>query len=142
MAGATFNGWIETGDKASSGGISFTISSDGASIIDLDLTLSEVRCDGLSMGRVHEFVGGVLASTADGSFAAAIPAMGREVDNYELNAIPSDFPEFASLDDIGQIGGKFSSPTEASGKINIYVWVLMTDHACELGDFSWRAQAR
>ena len=140
MSGATFVGSIETGDQASSGRISFQIASDGASITDLDLILNQVRCDGLSMGRVHEFVDGVLTSTTEGGFAAAIPAMGREVNDYELNAIPSDFPAFDSLDDIGWIEGEFSSPTEARGTISIYVWVLLTDHACELGEFSWNAE--
>lgn len=58
--GASFSGTIDVGDKASSGAISFKVSEDGASITDLNITLNGLKCDGLSAGRVHDYLGGPL----------------------------------------------------------------------------------
>jgi hypothetical protein len=139
--GASFSGAIDVGEKASSGAISFKVSEDGASITDLDITLRELKCDGLSAGRVHDYLGDMQISITDGKFSASIPAMGREVENYKLDTPPSAFPTVASLDNVGQIDGKFSSSTQASGTIKIHMWVVMTDRACELGTFPWKAEA-
>jgi len=143
--GATFSGPIEISGKASSGTISFAVSDDGASITDLSITLSDVRCDGLSVGRIHDYLAGPLTSMTDGEFSATIPAMGggrfSESENYSLDTPPSAFPAVASLETVGQIEGEFSSATQASGTIKIYMWVMMTDRACELGVFPWSAAA-
>lgn len=138
--GASFSGIINMGDKASSGAISFNISEDGASIIDLNIILNELKCDGLSAGRVHDYLGGLLTSIKGGRFSSSIPAVGREVENYNLDKSPSEFPTVTSLDTVGQIEGKFSSATKASGTIKIYMWVVFTDRACELGEFPWEAE--
>jgi len=130
------------GDKASSGAISFKVSEDGASITDLNIILNGLKCDGLSAGRVHDYLGGPLTSITGDGFSASIPAMGGEIENYNLDKPPSEFPTVASLDTVGQIEGKFSSAKQASGTIKIYMGVVMTDRACELGEFPWEVEAR
>lgn len=143
--GASFSGAIDVGDKASSGALSFKISADGASITDVNVTLNELKCDGLSLGRIHDNMGGLLISMTDGQFSGPIPTMGRspvsESENYRLDSPPSAFPAVASLATAGQLEGKFSSATQASGTIKIFVSVMMTDRACELGTFPWKAEA-
>lgn len=143
--GATFSGPIEISGKASSGAISFKVSEDGASITDVNITLKELKCDGLSLGRVHDYMGGLLISITDGEFSASIPAIGRsqvsESENYNLTTSPFDFPTFSDMGSVGQFEGKFPSAMHASGTINIYVWAIMTDRACELGKFTWEAES-
>jgi len=145
MPGSTFSGAIETGDKASSGLISFKIAGDGASITDVNITLTELNCDGLSLGRIHDSLGFLAIPLKEGEFNGATPALGRgqmsESTNYKLDNPPSAFPTVESLYKVGQLEGKFSSSTQASGTIKIHVWVMMTeDRACELGTFPWKAE--
>ena len=138
---ALLNGTIEVGDKASKGTISLKVSGDGAAIASLEITLEELKCDGLSAGRVHDYLDGLQISISDGHFDASIPAVGREVENYNLETAPSAFPTVADLDKVGHIEGTFSSATQASGTIRIHMWVVMSDRACELGEFPWTAKA-
>jgi hypothetical protein len=58
-----------------------------------------------------------------------------------LTTSPFDFPTFADMGRVGQFMGKFSSATHASGTINIYIWAIMTDRACEMGKFTWEAES-
>ena len=142
---ASFSGAIDMGDKASSGTLSFKVSEDGASITGVNITLQELKCGGLTIGRIHDNLGGMLISMRDGGFSASIPAMGSsqftESQNYNLTSSPFDFPTFPDMGSVGQFEGKFSSATHASGTIDMYVWAIMTDRACELGKFTWEAES-
>ena len=143
--GASFSGAIDMGDKASNGTLSFAISADGASITGVNFTLQELQCGGLTIGRIHDNLGGMLISMSDGGFSAPLPAMGSsqftESQDYNLTSSPFDFPSFADMGSVGQFEGKFSSAKHASGTINIYIWAIMTDRACELGKFTWEAES-
>jgi len=143
--GASFSGAIDMGDKASSGTFSFDISEDGASITGVSFTLQELKCGGLTIRRIHDNLGDMLISMSNGGFSASIPAMGSsqftESQNYNLTNSPFDFPTFADMGNVGQFEGKFSSATHAIGTINIYIWAIMTDRACELGKFTWEAES-
>jgi len=112
--GATLTGPIEISGKASSGTISLTISEDGASVTSVSITLNDLECDGFSAGSY--------SAERQGSF----PVTGGAFS--------------ASLSDIGTIEGLFTSPTEASGTINL---VLEIPYAgtFELGTWNWSAKA-
>lgn len=142
-AGATFRGPIETGAGASAGTITFTVSDDGASITDLGIQLTDVACDGLTIGSTSDVYGGSVVPLDSGGFSGAIPAVGRggmsQFSNYSLTVSPDAFPVVG--DEPGQIDGKFSSAGEATGTITIHVQAAGTDRACELGTFPWSATA-
>lgn len=142
-AGSFFSGEIDMGDKASSGTISFKISEDGISVTAINITLLELKCNSLNIERIHDNLGNGLISITSGGFSASIPAMGAsqftESQNYHLTASPFDFPSFSDMGSVGQLEGKFSSATDASGTIKLYIWAVMTDRACELGEFTWKA---
>ena len=112
--GATLTGPIEISGKASSGTISLTISEDGASVTSVSITLNDLECDGFSAGSY--------SAERQGSF----PVTGGAFS--------------ASLSDIGTIEGLFTSPTEASGTIDL---VLEIPYAgtFELGTWNWSAKA-
>jgi len=114
--GAAFSGPIKISGKASGGTISFTISEDGTSIT-LDITLSNLKCDGMTAGSMSTQASGPLSIT-DGSFSA-------------------------SFSNIGEVEGRFASPTEASGTINLSwkISILGQTTACELGTWDWSAEA-
>jgi len=67
--------------------------------------------------------------------------MGGEVKNYKLESSPFAFPTVASLKECGAIEGRFFTPTEARGTIKIYLGVLLSKSACELGTFPWNAKS-
>ena len=138
--GASFSGTINMDNKASSATISFKISEDGTSIKDLKTTVNELKLDGLTAGQVYDYHGGKLILIEDGKFSVSIPAVGGSVKNYKLDKSPSEFQTVSALDNIGQIEGKFLSSTKASGTIKIYMWLLLTDYAIEVGEFSWEAE--
>ena len=138
--GASFSGMINMDDKASSATIDFKISEDGTSIKDLKTTINELKLDGLTAGQVYDFNGVLLTPIEGGRFNASIPAVGGSVKDYKLDKSPSEFQTVSALDDIGQIEGKFLSATKASGTIKIYMWLLLTDWAIEVGEFSWEAE--
>lgn len=139
--GSSFSGAIEIGDKASSASISFNIREDGTAIKDLAVTLSELKCNGLSAGQVNDSWGNQIITISDGAFSSSIPAVGKNIVKYNLEASPADFPVIEDLERAGQIEGKFTSAKKASGTIKIFMWVVMTDRACELGTFPWSATA-
>jgi len=163
--GAAFQGTIDMGDKASSGTLSFKISADGASIEAFSLSLADVKCEGLSEGRLSVSLGGSLTTITEGKFSAALPAFGAgsgggmlksagsmtsttsgpggsksiTIENYNLEGSPSEWPAVEDVQKAGQIEGQFSSPTEGSGKITIYLAAIGSDYACSLGTFDWTA---
>lgn len=139
--GESFSGAIIMGDKASSAVIGFKISEDGTSIKDLKTTINDLKLDGLTAGQVYDYHGGLLISIEGGRFNASIPAIGGSVKDYKLDKSPSEFQTVAALDNISQIEGKFLSATKASGTIKIYMWLLLTDYAIEVGEFSWEAES-
>ena len=139
--GVSFSGMINMGDKASSATIGFKISEDGTSIKDLKTTVNELKLDGLTAGQVYDFNGVLLTPIEGGRFNASIPAVGGSVKDYKLDKSPSEFETVAALDNIGKIEGKFLSVTKASGTIKIYIWLLLTDYAIEVGEFTWEAES-
>jgi len=112
--GATFTGPIEISGKAGSGTISQNISEDGASITSVAVTLKELKCDGFSAGS--------MTKEASDSF----PVTDGEV--------------VASLSGIGELRGRFSSPTEPSGTINLTLEIPYAG-SCKLGTWNWSAKA-
>ena len=114
--GATFSGPIKMSGKASGGTLSFTISEDGTSIA-LEITLSDLKCDGMTASSMSTQASGPLSIT-----------------DYSFNA---------SFSDLGEVEGRFASPTEASGTINISwkISILGQTTACELGTWEWSAEA-
>ena len=138
--GTSFSGTIDMGSKASSAEISFKISDNGTSIEDLNTAINQLKLDGLTAGQVFDYHGGFLTSIEDGKFSASIPVVGGSVKNYNLDKSPSEFQTVTDLNDIGKIEGKFLSATKASGTIKIYMWLLLTDYAVEVGEFSWEAE--
>ena len=116
--GATFTGPIEIGtDKASSATLSFTVSEDGIMITEVSVSLTEVKCDGMSSGML------MLRSAGD-----------FDLSGSNLNISPSN---------IGEIKGRFTSPTEASGtvKLSLKIDVLGSTFVCDLGTWNWHAEA-
>jgi hypothetical protein len=113
--GAVLSGPIEISGKASSGTIGLTVSDDGASVTSVKVTLTELKCDGFSAGS--------LTKEVSGAFAAA---KGKVV---------------ASLSGIGKIDGRFTSPTAASGTIDLALEIPMGGGTCKLGTQNWSAEA-
>jgi len=118
QAGATFTGSMESSGEesegtASGGTINFTISEDGASITSIEYTLVEVKCPNVSVDSLEQ--------GADVSYS---------VTNGEI---------VASLAR-AKIQGEFSSPTEASGTIDLVV-ELPFSGSCDLGMWNWSAKA-
>jgi len=138
--GASFSGKINMDNKARSATIGFKISDDGTSIKDLKTTINDLKLDGLTAGQVYDFNGVLLTPIEGGRFNASIPVVGGSVKDYKLYKSPSEFQTVTDLDNIGQIEGKFLSATKASGTIKIYMWLLLTDWAIEVGEFSWEAE--
>jgi hypothetical protein len=112
--GAVLTGPIEISGKASGGTISLTVSDDGALITSVAITLTDLKCDGFSAGS--------LTKEASGVFPAA---KGKVV---------------ASLSGIGKIDGRFTSPTVASGTIDLALEIPFGG-SCELGTLNWSAEA-
>jgi len=114
--GAKFSGPIQISGKASGGTIGFTISEDGTSIA-LEITLSNLKCDGMTASSMSTQASGPLSIVDDG-FSA-------------------------SFSNLGEVEGRFASPTEASGTINISwkISILGQTTVCELGTWDWSAEA-
>ena len=107
--GAQFTGDIDLGGKTSRATITFTISDDGKTITSVGIDLSDVKCNGSSAGRMSSWAGGQF-SIANGAFTAS----------------PSS---------IGEVQGRFTSPTQASGTIHLKL------NICDLGTQNWNATA-
>lgn len=112
--GATFTGPIEISGKASSGTIQFSTSGDGASITSVTVTLKDLKTETFSAGSMTQESRSPFPVT-DGNLAA-------------------------SLSGIGEIEGRFTSPTKASGTIDITLEIPFSG-PCKLGEWRWSAEA-
>lgn len=112
--GTLFTGPLETIPGASSGTISLTVSEDGASITSVGITLTDFECRGVSASSFTKETRGVFP-----------------VDKGKIVALVSR---------IGEIDGRFTSPTEASGRINLRLEILPGQN-CKLGIQKWSAKA-
>ncbi len=116
--GATFSGPIQIdADKAESAYLSFTISDDGTAITKVAVSLTNFHCEAMS--------GGQMSLHSGGNFPIS----------NGLDLSPSN---------IGQITGRFSSPTKASGTINIQLEINtgFGSARCEMGAWKWSAEAK
>ncbi len=116
-AGATFSGPIHLAqEKASSATLTFTVSDDGSKITNVGVMYTDLHCDGMSAGSMQHSTSG----------------------EYELGNTLDISPS-----SIGHIQGNFSSPTKASGTIDIKMKfsILGSTQTCDLGAASWEATA-
>jgi hypothetical protein len=116
--GAKLAGPIDISGKASGGTISLTVGEDGTSIVSAGITLKDLKCDGFSAGSMMN-TATLSSPITKGSFAA-------------------------SASGVGEIKGQFTSPTDASGTINIAfkMTILNSSIACDLGTWNWNAKAQ
>lgn len=91
--GARYSGPIEMGDKAKEATIAFQIARDGTTISALELSFTELKCEGFSAGESFK----------------------REVAIYPINAGKFEF----SSNSFGDVSGAFTSPEAASGTIEL-----------------------
>ena len=141
QSGAHLVGSIETGEKAGSGQISFFVHESDGSIIKLTIVLTDVKCDGFTAGQIEGWVGDVWrAQVTGGSFKEPLPALGGLWRNFTLPS-QKPWPTVAPGARPGEIEGSFSSPTEASGTIEIFLSIPDSRKACPLGRFAWSAKA-
>ena len=108
----TLSGPIEISGKASSGTITLAVSEDGKSITFVTIALKDLKCDGSSAGSSSTGVA-VTLHVAGGNLNGSLPSLGK-------------------------ISGRFSSPTEASGKVDLK-WDMGGAAPCELGEWKWSA---
>ena len=116
--GAAFTGPVEIGkDKASSAVIRFAVSADGESITSVGIVLTQVKCEAMSSGLLSQEVRG------------PFPLKEGTID--------------ISSSSIGDVSGKFTSTTEASGTVNLVlkITVLGSTVSCDLGTGNWSAKA-
>ena len=112
--GATFSGSIEIdADKAETANLFFTVSDDGTAITEVGISFTNFKCEGMSAGSMTLGRGG--------KFPIA--------NGLEL-----------SPDGIGQIKGRFTSPTKAKGTIHIQLGNSTGSLSC--GDWDWSAEAK
>ncbi len=117
-AGATYSGTIDVPkDKASSAALSFKISDDGAQVTSIALSLSDLHCETMSAGSMSQ------------STTGQFPLSGNQIN--------------IQSDSIGEIKGKFTSGTAASGTIHIAMKneIMGATILCDLGTFNWTAKA-
>ena len=113
-AGATFSGPIKIdAEKAESAFLTFTISEDGTAVTEVGVSFTNFKCEGMSAGQMSLNIGGNFP-ISDG-----------------LDISPSN---------IGQITGRFSSPTKASGTIHLQLGISMGSLSC--GTWDWSAEAK
>lgn len=113
--GATLTGAVVITGKASGATITLQVSDDGTAIKSVGVTLQDLKCNGFSAGSMSKQV--------QGSFAISKGQIA------------------ANVSGIGEITGSFTSPTEASGKVNLTLQIPMSG-PCELGEFTWSAKAQ
>jgi hypothetical protein len=139
--GASFHGSIDVSGAASSGSLSFTISERGEAILDLSISLQQADCQGMiTMGSVSDYFSNPGISISNGAFEDSLPAMGGMVTDYQFNpgdVFPTPVPDPYT---VGQISGRFTSPTAARGTIHIFLGAAWSGGiVCELGTFNWEA---
>ena len=111
--GATLIGPIEISQHASGGTINFTMSEDGASITYIRVTLNDVDTDYFSAESMSQETPSSIPVTS-GAFSASVSS-------------------------IGEIEGQFTSPTEASGTINLLLEIYQVG-TVEFGKWNWSAK--
>lgn len=114
--GARFIGAIAAAGQVESGTVIFTVSADGQNLTSIGLVLSGTNCANLSAREVRNTIYGEYA-VEGGRFTAPAPT-------------------------IGVLEGTFTSPTTAEGTITVKIATLAGELICELGTFSWRAEAQ
>lgn len=117
-AGAMFNGPIQIdADKAETAYLSFTISDDGTSITKVGISFTNFKCEVMSAGSMSMNSGGTFPISNG------------------LDLSPSN---------IGQIKGRFTSPTRASGTIDIKLKINtgFGSVECDMGTWEWTAEAK
>ena len=107
--GGQFTGDIDLGGKASRATITFTVADTGNWISSVGIELSDMKCNGGSAEQMSAWAS-VLGTIVDGAFTAS----------------PSG---------IGEVQGRFTSPTQASGTIHLKLKI------CDLGTHNWSATA-
>lgn len=137
--GAAITANINTGEKASSGTLSFKVSDDGTALTNLSIGLKDANCNNMiSMGSVMDSMSDPGITITDGKFEGALSAMGGMVTDYRFNPGDSFPTPVPNPDSVGKIVGQFTSPTTASGTITIYLGAMMSGGVvCELGTFDW-----
>ncbi len=110
-AGAVFSGSIEM-ESAKTAQISLKVSQDSLSIEQVGLSFTELDCQGFSAGSSMTTVSTMVPIT-DGSFV------------YKS-------------DDIGEISGKFTSPTKAEGSAHLAFY----GGQAECGTWNWSVEAK
>jgi hypothetical protein len=139
--GASFNGAIDVGDKASSGTLSFNVTETGTAISNLRISLQSANCKNMiTMGSVSDYQSNPGITITNGSFESPLPAMGGMVTDYKFNpgdSFPTPVPDPYT---VGKFTGRFTKPTTASGTITIFLGAAMSGGiVCELGTFNWNA---
>jgi len=113
--GARLSGPIEITGKASSATITLKVSDDGTTLTSIGVEFQNLKCNGFSAGSMSKSVSGSFAITG-GSISATAGGL-------------------------GEIKGRFTSPTEASGTANLTLKIPMSGD-CALGEFKWSAKAQ
>ena len=113
--GATLSGAVEISGKASAATITLKVSADGTALTSVAVTVQNLKCDGFSAGSMTKEVQGTFPVTG-GTLTASVSG-------------------------IGEIKGRFTSPTEASGTANLTLAIPMSA-PCALGEYKWSAKAQ
>lgn len=113
--GATFSGPVDISGVASSGIIHLVISDGGAAITSVGVTLTDLKTETFSAGSMTKQISGAIP-IVEGSFAG-------------------------SLSGLGEIEGRFTSPTAASGTVRLKVAIPLSEASADLGQFAWTAEA-
>jgi len=110
--GGMFSGPVEVTGAASSATISLVVSADGASITSVGVSLKDLKTETFSAGSMEKQVSGSIP-IKDGSFSG-------------------------SLSGLGEIEGRFTSPSEGSGTVKLNLEIPFSAPA-DLGEFGWTA---
>jgi hypothetical protein len=117
--GASFSGSIDIdADKAESARLFFTISEDGTAVTKVGVSFTNFKCGGMSAGEMTS------STTANDPIT----------DGLDI-----------SSSSIGQIKGRFNSPTKASGTIHLDMKIstgMGGSISCDLGTWDWSAEAK
>jgi hypothetical protein len=114
QADTTYTGPVQITGSASSGTISLVVSPDGSSIAYVSVTLNDLKTESFSAG----------SSTTGASTNIAI----------------KDGSFDGSVGGLGEVEGRFTSATEAAGKVKLNLEIPF-DGTADLGEFAWTAEA-
>ncbi len=135
---ARFQGDIDLGGFASNATISFSISEDGTTLEFLTIEVNNLDCDYLSAEKILS-TGYIGIPIENGVFSNTIPPSSGALTNFTIKEAAREMPD-VSKDRPGSLSGSFSTPTEASGEIHLYLYIP-TWGDFELGTFKWSASA-